>query len=126
MTKLKNKIVKIGDKKYILVEHLKDGGNGSIWKARNGKKEYAIKILNKKFNSSKERFKKEIEFCEYNKHDNLIPIYGNGEIDDKLCYIMPLYENNLSDLINKGIDVEKGFKYVMQICNVLEFLHKKM
>lgn len=115
----------IGGKQYVFVEHLKDGGNASVWSIKNGNEEYAIKILNEANDVKKERFKKEIEFCEKNKHDNLVPIYEHGEINNRLCYIMPLYKNNLANLIEKGISVEKGFEYILQICCVIEYLHSK-
>lgn len=115
----------IGGKQYIFVKHLKDGGNASVWSIKNDNGEYAIKILNEERNEKTERFKKEIEFCEKNKHNNLVLIYGHGEINNKLCYIMPLYKNNLAHLIEEGISVEKGFEYILQICCAIEYLHSK-
>ena len=38
---------------------------------------------------------------------------------------MPLYEMNFAELIKKGISLEKGFNYIFNICNALEFLHNK-
>ena len=74
MAKLKGKEFELGGKKYIFIDHLKDGGNASIWIAETENKKYAIKILNEVGDEKEERFKKEREFCENNKHDNLITI----------------------------------------------------
>lgn len=48
MTRLKGKKYEIEGKQYCFVEHIKDGGNASVWRAKNDNKEYAIKILNEK------------------------------------------------------------------------------
>ena len=48
MTRLKGKKYEIEGKQYCFVEHIKDGGNASVWIAKNDNKEYAIKILNEK------------------------------------------------------------------------------
>lgn len=123
MGKLKGKTITINKKDYIFIKHLKNGGNASIWVVDNKGEKYAIKVLEKISCGKGERFEKEIDFCKNNNSDNLIPIYGSGEINNKLCYLMPLYESNLAELINKNISVENKFKYIFQICNGLEFLH---
>lgn len=123
MSKLKGKTITINNNDYIFIKHLKDGGNASIWVAENEGEKYAIKVLGKFSYEKGNRFEKEIDFCKNNNFDNLITIYGSGEIDGKLCYLMPLYESNLAELINENISVEKKFKYIFQICNGIEFLH---
>lgn len=127
MAKLKGKEFELGGKKYIFIDHLKDGGNASIWIAETENKKYAIKILNEVGDEKEERFKKEREFCENNKHDNLITIYSHGEINNKPCYVMELYDKSLADLlaglIETRVSFEEGFNYIFQICNGLEFLH---
>ena len=125
MDELKGKEFEIGASKFKFIEYLKDGGNSDIWVAENNNKKYAIKILNKENREKKERFRNEIEFCKNAKHDNLIRVYSHGEINNRLCYVMDLFGNNLSDLIQSGISYEKGFTYIFQICNALEFLHNK-
>lgn len=127
MAKLKGKVFELGGKKYTFIKHLKNGGNASIWIAETENKKYAIKILNEVGDNKKERFKKEIEFCENAEHDNLITIYSHGEIRNKLCYVMELYDKSLADLIEKEnkVSFEEGFNYIFQICNALEFLHNK-
>lgn len=125
MTKLKGKKFEIDGKICTLLKHLKDGGNSSVWIAEIDSKKFAVKILNKESDNKKERFKKEVEFCKNAKHDNLIPIYSHGEINNKLCYVMELYDKNLADLIEIRISFEKGFNYIFQICSALEFLHNQ-
>lgn len=123
MAKLTGKEFEIGTKRYKFIELLDNGGSSNIWIAETENKKYAIKILNVEENKKKERFKKEIEFCENTKHDNIIAIYSHGEINNQLCYVMELFEKNFSDLIKNGISLEKGFDYIFQICSALEFLH---
>lgn len=124
MSKLKGKNKLIDGLSYKFIKHLKNGGNGSVWETEHNGKNYAIKILNEDSKEKKERFLQEIKFCEKNTHKNLIKIYGDGEIDGKLCYVMSLYKNNLSDIIeNRDLTIEQSFSYIFQICEGLKFIH---
>lgn len=123
MPKLRGKEIEIGGKTYKFIKQIGAGGNSNVWCAESDTEKFAIKILNT--DNKKERFNKEIDFCKENKHDNLISIYGYGEVNNKPCYVMPLYENNLADLIKNKLNVEKGFDYIFQICSALEFLNEK-
>ena len=118
---------------YKILKVIGEGGNGRIYEVENNQTKYALKIFKEKNkeknkenkNKKKERFKKEINFCEKNKHKNIVQIYASDEINGELCYVMPLYEMNFAELIKKGISLEKGFNYIFNICNALEFLHNK-
>ena len=57
MTRLKGKKYEIEGKQYCFVEHIKDGGNASVWRVKNDNKEYAIKILNEKDEKKKRDLK---------------------------------------------------------------------
>ncbi len=125
MNKLKDKNFEIEGRTYKFMKHIANGGNASVWEVENDKKKYAIKILNEERYDKKERFKNEIEFCKNSKHDNLVPIYAHGEINNKLCYVMPLYEDNLAHLIKNKISIENGFDFILQICGAIKFLHNE-
>lgn len=126
MSKFKNKIFKIESKYYKLIRLIAEGGNAFVWEVESENKKYAIKVLKKEKDiGKKERFKNEIKFCKENRHNNLVRIYTSGEINHNLCYVMPLYEYNLSSIIEKNISVESRFDYILQICNALKFLHDK-
>lgn len=125
MAKLVGKNINIDGNEYNILKHITDGGNGSIFEVERNQTKYALKILKEINNNKKERFIKEIDFCKNYKHKNIVPIYASGEINGKLCYIMPLYEMNFAELINKEISLEMGFNYIFKICNALKFLHNK-
>lgn len=123
MGKIKDQDVNIESKKYKFVDHIKDGGNGSVWIAKNKNKNFAIKILNEDEKKKIDRFKSEIKFCKKYRHDNIIRVYADGEFENKLCYVMPLYENDLRKEIKDGLTIAKAFKYIFQICEGIEYLH---
>lgn len=127
MSELKNKTFEIESVSYKFIKHIADGGSSSVWEVENEKdnKKYAIKILNKEKENKKERFENEIKFCKNNKHNNLVPIYSYGKINNSLCFVMPLYEYNLSSIMEKDISIEIRFDYILQICRALKFLHDK-
>ena len=121
MSALKGKSVEIEGKLYKFIDHIDNGGNASVWKVENESNQYAVKILNK--NEKKERFENEIKFCKNYNHENLIQILAHGEINNKTCYVMPLYESNLAQIIKNEPSIEEGFEIVFQICDALKFLH---
>lgn len=121
MSALKGKSVEIEGKLYKFIDHIDNGGNASVWKVENEGNQYAVKILNK--NEKQDRFENEIKFCENHKHENLIQILAHGEINNKACYVMPLYESNLAQIIKNEPSIEEGFEIIFQICDSLKFLH---
>lgn len=125
MAKFIGRSIKIGGNDYNILKHITNGGNSSIFEVERNQTKYALKILKENDNNKKERFKKEIDFCKNYKHKNIVPIYVSGEINSELCYIMPLYEMNFSQLIKKGVGLESGFNYIFKICNALKFIHNK-
>lgn len=111
MNEYKGKAVIIGETTYILDHEIDQGGNSSIYKASilGDPRVFAIKILQTtKSKDKKERFLKEISFCERVAHPNVVPIYGHSEIDKHLCYVMPLYPKTLRHLINTERDYALG------------------
>lgn len=125
MAKYKNRFIEINDKSYKLIEHISDGGNGSVWKVEFDNGFYAVKFLNEENAEKKERFSKEIEFCVNNEHSNLVKIYDTGIFDDKLFYIMPLYEKTLRDIIKSKLSYFEYMDFILQICEGLKFIHDK-
>ena len=96
MNEYTGKSIIINGTTYILHNEVNQGGNSSVYKASipNAAQEFAIKILHTtKSTEKKERFLKEISFCERVIHPNIVPIYGHSELDKHLCYVMPLYPN---------------------------------
>lgn len=126
MNEYKGKSVIINETTYIFDEEIDQGGNSSVYKASmpNDPRVFAIKILQTtKSQEKKERFLKEISFCERTTHANIVPIYGHGEIDKHLCYVMPLYPKTLRHLINVERDYVAILDTILQLCNAIKYIH---
>lgn len=126
MAKYKGKSVIINGTAYILEEEIAQGGNSHVFKASNPDKSgsFAVKIL--KTTTSKEkqsRFLEEIRFCEKNSHPNVVPIYGHGEINRQLCYVMPCYPKTLRHLINTEHDYTTILRVILELCNAIKYIH---
>lgn len=119
----KRKEIVINKVKYTKIKTIGNGGSGDVWKAESNGKIYAIKIINSNSNSKKERFKKEIEFCLSDNHKNIIKIIDKGEINESICYVMPLYPKTLRDVIDKEKNSTKLIDYILQLCNALKYIH---
>lgn len=128
MSKLKGKKIKGKTNVYELLEHLADGGTGNVWKSQCNNEYFAIKFLKKEEmnnNGKKKRFHKEIDFLKNNNHKNIVHIFDLGEFDDKLFYVMPLYNKTLRDIIQEENTVTQIFNYILQICEGIRFAHNK-
>lgn len=127
MAKLKGKEIKANTNVYRVLEHLADGGNGSVWRAECKNEYYAIKFLknDEMKNDKKKRFYQEINFLKNKNHKNIVRIFDIGEFGDKLFYVMPLYDKTLRDVLQEEITITQNFNYILQICEGLKFIHNK-
>ena len=110
---------------YKLINNIGNGGSGIVWRAQSNGEEFAIKIINSKSSSKKERFQKEIEFCINNKHKNIINVITQGEVNGKPCYVMPLYPKTLKDITNEERAPSKLIGYILQLCCALKYIHSR-
>ena len=121
----KNDIVMFENQEYILCEEIGSVGNGAVWSAKIADEEpiYAVKFLNTENGSKKERFLREIEFCSYCEHPNIIKIYAQSFCNGNICYLMPRYEKTLKDVIKSETDYIRLIDYILQICEGLRYIH---
>lgn len=111
-----------------MLDHLADGGNGNVWKAKCNNEIVAIKLLGRKEMEDHKkvaRFNQEIKFSKKHTHKNIIRVYDSGEFDDRLFYVMPLYDKTLRDIIQGEISISQIFNYILQICEGINFIHNK-
>ena len=128
MNEYKGKSVIINKTVYLLDNEIAQGGNSSVYKAStlNDSRVYAIKILQTtKSKEKKERFLKEVSFCESVTHPNIVPIYGYGDIDTHLCYVMPLYPKTLRHLIPTEHDYATLLDIALQLCHAISYVHSR-
>lgn len=127
-SKLKGEEIVGKENVYKMLDHLADGGNGNVWKAKCNNEIVAIKLLGKKEMKDHKkvaRFKQEIEFSKKHNHKNIISVYDSGEFDNRLFYVMPLYDKTLRDIIQEEISISQIFNYILQICEGINFIHNK-
>lgn len=128
MNEYKGKSVTINETTYMLNDEIAQGGNSSVYKAStsNDSRVFAIKILQPTKSKEKtDRFLKEISFCESVTHANIVPIYGHGEIDKHLCYVMPLYPKTLRNLILTEHDYATLLNIILQLCHAINYIHSQ-
>lgn len=107
------------------LDGVKTGGNGEVYfaKIEDDPQEYAIKLIRKMNKKNKRRFKREVEFCKSKKHNNIIEIISSGEYKGHLYYVMKKYSHTLREVIETENDLSLLMKYVIQLCEAVEFIH---
>ncbi|MHB1485745.1 MAG: serine/threonine-protein kinase [Saccharofermentanales bacterium] len=117
---------------YTIIEQIGQGGNGTVFKAKNSDNEIiAIKAFDKNNESLKKRkrFKNEINFCQKFKHENMINVYEYGTYIDSdvdiIFYSMPYYPDTLRKLMDIGILHNEILPIFLKILYGLEYAHKQ-
>jgi len=121
--------VKINEKKKILGS----GAFGEVYLAINkiDKKSYAIKVMEKKkiidSGASLDIIRREIDIHQRINHENIVKVHAHFE-NEKYFYLIMEYVNggSLFTIIKKtqGIDEKKAFRYFIQACSAVNFLHQ--
>ncbi len=132
MATYKNKKITFNDVEYILGDGIGDGGNGHVCAAKTlGEPvEYAVKFLTvkrdeKDYSIKSERFLAELHFCECSNHPNVLRVFGHGEFDGKLCYLMPYCPKTLKTIIEEERDFWKLLDYSSQLCEAVQYIHEQ-
>lgn len=114
---------------YKEVEVIGEGGNSTVFKVIDDEnKEYALKLLNKKIDKeNKKRYKNEINYCLKSNHENIMNVIDNGifELNNEkyMFYVMPLYYENLRNMMTRKISNEDKLKYFNQILEGIKYFH---
>lgn len=127
-----NNICDIKGKKYQITSMISEGSFGFIFKSSSidsianedeEKEDVVIKVSKiKKCNS----INNEIKQLSNIKHDNIITMISDVNINEHLCIVLDLYLSDLFDLIhNKTIRNYDYVKIVKQITSGIKYLHKK-
>jgi serine/threonine-protein kinase len=118
---------------YRLDEQIGQGGMATVYKAHDthSGKDVAIKVLSPTITGEKrfvKRFRREAEFVKQKlRHPNIAPVIAYGETDGYVYIVMPFIDGEtLSDrLVRKGLTEREANEFVGQICDALDFAHKK-
>lgn len=106
---------------------LGEGGNAIVYKVncKVHNTEYALKDLVTGGEEKKNRFIDEISVMKENSVliEGILPIIRYSDVEH--WYIMPIAESAISYIIKNETDVRGIIEHVIQLCETLEFLHRK-
>lgn len=130
-------IVSNNDNEYEILEHIGNGGNGSVYSCIDiDGNEYAVKFLVNNSRKSVKRFEQEIKLMKLAKHPHLMNYIDDGETEalnqkynvtvDLRYVIMNKADGNLLDYIkkNKNIPYNEYAPQFRGLCEALAELHK--
>ncbi|HXH63043.1 MAG TPA: serine/threonine-protein kinase, partial [Gemmatimonadales bacterium] len=117
---------------YVLGERIGRGGFGAVYRVRDVrlKRDVAVKVLRSDLMESRQmevRFLREAEAVAQLRHPNIIPIYGVGEGDGLIYFIMPLVqgESLLARLQREGpLPIPEVRRILADVASALTVAHK--
>ena len=125
-----NDILNTSFDKYLIVEQIGVGGNGTVYKVKNEDGAiYAAKVVCKNALSKEKikRFKNEIAFCQKHEDAHIIKVldYGYLQTHDKefLFYIMPFFECTLRKRMSSPLQITAAIQLFLSLCEGLKFSH---
>ncbi len=119
---------------YEVLEFIKEGGMGRVYKVRDKKLNaiLAIKLIRKELQLEKgalKRFEQEVSILQKLTHINIAPVYGVGTTDSGVPFVAMEYLDgeSLEDVLarEERISVERTFDLAIQICEALSHAHAK-
>lgn len=132
MTKYKNHIIELENRKYKICDSIGSGGNGKVFKAQNVEDEKDVRAIKFVIPNSKEkkRLEKEIEIFKGIRESNIVPIYDSGfrqikvrgKDKDEYYYSMPVYDCTLRDIMCVT-DYNITISYILQLFNAIKVIH---
>ncbi len=115
---------------YSATSVIGEGGSGRVFSVKDSNgSDFALKCLfpERVTTERRKRFKNEINFCQRQKHANIIQVVDAGIVEWNkvkcLFYVMPLYEMTLRILLEKGISANNALKLFTQIIDGVEAGH---
>ncbi len=114
------------------------GGSGQVFKCheKSSNAPYALKILNSSDSKKKDRFLREVFIHKDERlRGSVVPCLCDGEVDNTFCYVMPIYQCTLRDLIKRNTaSMLERISWFIDICKDLqaircvhkEFVHRDL
>ena len=121
-------ILEFEHNKYIIMEQIDKGGNGTVWKAEapGDSCVYAVKVLNdgtSKNAGKLARFSRECQFCQNTDHKHIVKVFDYVADKGKAYCVMPYYPKNLRTVISAENDSFVLLSYIIQLCEAIRFIH---
>ena len=122
------KTLKTAFSKYSVIEVIGQGGNGTVYRAKDSfDQQFAIKVLDpsKSTKEKLKRFKNEYLFCSRNTHKNIITVLDYGiTSDDAPFFVMPIYDSSLRKRIG-NISFNEAYQLFCTILDGVDAAHKQ-
>ncbi len=117
------------DDRYRILSPIGSGGMAEVWLAEDLElsRHVALKVLHGHFAGDPQfidRFRREAESAAALQHNNIVPIFDRGQVDDTYYIAMAwIRGRTLRELINQGLTVDQSVDIVRQILEAAGFAH---
>lgn len=117
------------DERYRILSPIGSGGMAEVWLAEDLElsRHVALKVLHGHFAGDPQfidRFRREAESAAALQHNNIVPIFDRGQVDDTYYIAMAwIRGRTLRELINQGLTVDQSVDIVRQILEGAGFAH---
>lgn len=117
------------DGRYRILSPIGSGGMAEVWLAEDLElsRHVAVKVLHGHFAGDPQfidRFRREAESAAALQHNNIVPIFDRGQVDDTYYIAMAwIRGRTLRELINRGLTVDQSVAIVRQILEAAGFAH---
>ena len=117
------------DDRYRILSPIGSGGMAEVWLAEDLElsRHVALKVLHGHFAGDPQfidRFRREAESAAALQHNNIVPIFDRGQVDDTYYIAMAwIRGRTLRELINQGLTVDQSVDIVRQILEGAGFAH---
>jgi serine/threonine-protein kinase len=117
------------DERYRILSPIGSGGMAEVWLAEDLElsRHVALKVLHGHFAGDPQfidRFRREAESAAALQHNNIVPIFDRGQVDDTYYIAMAwIRGRTLRELINQGLTVDQSVDIVRQILEAAGFAH---
>lgn len=108
---------------YKIISHIGQGGAGIVYDVQKGSAHYALKECVDLDEESLKRFTRELRITKILNSPNIVKVIDEDIQADSPYYIMEMCEESLKQAVDRGLDKEQKYSYVLQACNGFAELH---
>ena len=108
---------------YMIMSPIGQGGAGIVYDVQKGSAHYALKECVDLDDESLKRFARELRITKTLNSPNIIKVIDEDLQADSPYYIMEMCEESLKQAVDKGLDIDKKYSYILQACNGFAELH---
>lgn len=108
---------------YTVITPIGQGGAGIVYDVQKGSAHYALKECTDIDEESLRRFARELRIAKTLNSPNIVKVIDEDIQADCPYYIMEMCEESLKQAIDRGLDTEQKYSYILQACNGFAELH---